>query len=250
MSTVTEIAPDVYRLSVYVPEINLEFSHFLVKDDEPLLYHTGLRGMFPVVKEAVARVMDPAKIRWIGFSHFESDECGALNQWLETAPQAEPVCGMLGALVSVNDFSNRPARAMQNGERLETGRYRFRYCRTAHVPHGWDAGVMYEEKEGTLFCSDLFHQWGEMDPLTESDILGRARQTLVEGQAGPFANYVPYTWETGQVLNGLAELKPKTLAVMHGSSFRGDCERALRELAVVFREVLGEAETSAGAVAR
>ncbi|MGE5648381.1 MAG: MBL fold metallo-hydrolase [Acidobacteriota bacterium] len=243
--SVTEIAADVYRLSVYVPEIDLQFNHFLVRDEEPLLYHAGLRATFPAVREAVAQVMDPAKIRWIGFSHFESDECGSLNQWLEIAPQAQAVCGVLGALVSLNDFANRAPRAMNDGETLTTGRRRFRYCRTAHVPHGWDAGVMFEETDRTLFCSDLFHQWGDVEPVTESDILGRARKTLVDGQAGPFAGYVPYTHETGRVLHGLADLKPATLATMHGSSFRGDGEAALRDLAVIFKEVLGPPEAAA-----
>jgi flavorubredoxin len=247
MATVTEIAPDVFRISVYAPEFDMQFNHFLVRDDEPLLYHTGTRAMFPAVRETVGRVVDPASIRWIGFSHFESDECGALNHWLEVAPRAQPVCGLVGALVSVNDFSNRPARVMQDGETLPTGRYRFRFCRTAHVPHGWDAGVMYEETSRTLFCSDLFHHNGQVEPLTESDVVGRTRETLLAIQHSPFSGYVPYTGQTGNVLHGLADLQPTTLAIMHGSSFRGDGEAALRSLAVVFREVLGSAEPTAAA---
>jgi flavorubredoxin len=235
----TEIAPDVFRVSVFVQEINLEFSHFLVKDDEPLLFHAGLRGMFPIVREQVARVIDPAKIRHIGFSHFESDECGALNQWLEVAPNAVPVCGMVGALVSVNDFSNRPARALTSEEPLETGSRRFRFIPTPHVPHGWDAGVLFEETDRTLFCSDLFHQWGHMAPQTDKDILGSCRDALVFAESGPFANYVPYTHNTGRVLETLAGCDPKTLAVMHGSSYHGDGARALRDLSGVMREVLG-----------
>src|SRR2546423_306246 len=127
MVNVAEVAPDVYRISIYVPEINLQFNHFLVKDDEPLLFHAGLRGMFPLVREAVARLIDPAAIRHIGFSHFESDECGALNHWLEIAPHAEPVCGLVGALVSVNDFSIRPARTLTRDDTFSTGKYRFRF---------------------------------------------------------------------------------------------------------------------------
>src|SRR5678815_1450383 len=127
---VTEIAPDLYRISVFVPEINLQFNHFLVRDDEPLLFHTGLRRMFPLVEEGVRKVIDPAKLRWISFSHFESDECGALNQWLDRAPKAEPVCGLIGALLSVNDFSNKPATYMGPGETFSTGRYRFRFIPT------------------------------------------------------------------------------------------------------------------------
>jgi flavorubredoxin len=242
MTKVNEVAPDIYRLSVYVPEINLEFSHFLIRDDEPLLFHTGLRRVFPELREAVARVIDPATIRHIGFSHFESDECGSLNDWLGLAPRAEPVCGLVGAMVSINDFSIRPARALTRDDTFSTGKYRFRFLPTPHVPHGWDAGLLLEETRRTLFCSDLFHQWGEREPLTRESIIGRAREALVQTQAGPFANYVPYTHHTGAVLEGLAAWQPRTLATMHGSSFEGDGARALRELATVMRDVLGPAE--------
>ncbi|HCC57872.1 MAG TPA: MBL fold metallo-hydrolase [Solibacterales bacterium] len=239
MAHITEIAPDVYRISVFVPPINLEFSHFLVKDDEPLLFHAGLRGMFPLLREAVASLIDPAKLRHIGFSHFESDECGGLNQWLELAPQAAPVCGLIGAMVSVNDFSIRPARSLTRDETLSTGKYRFRFLPTPHVPHGWDAGVLFEETQRTLFCSDLFHQWGEREPLTHDSIIERSREALQQAEAGPFANYVPYTHHTGRVLRGLAEHQPRTLATMHGSCYSGDGAPALRDLAGVMHEVLG-----------
>lgn len=239
MPHVDEIAPDVYRVSVYVPEINLQFNHFLVRDDEPLLFHTGLRRMFPIVREAVSQLIDPAKIRHIGFSHFESDECGALNAWLEVAPNSEPVCGLVGALVSVNDFSDRPARVLTRNDTFTTGKYRFRFIPTPHVPHGWDAGVMLEETRGTLFCSDLFHQWGEREPLTRDSIIERAREALLQSEAGPFANYVPYTHHTGRILEELADLNPRTLATMHGSSFEGDAASQIRQLVPVMREVLG-----------
>jgi flavorubredoxin len=241
MATINEIAPDVYQITQYVPEIRLGFNHFLVKDDAPLLFHAGLRAMYPAVLEAVARVIDPSKLRYIGFSHFESDECGALNQWLEAAPAAEPVCGLVGALVSVNDFSNRPARALLSADVLETGKYKFRFIPTPHVPHGWDAGVMFEETQRTLFCSDLFHQWEEREPLTQSSVTDRARAALIEAQSGPFAGYVPYTHHTGRVLDGLAAERPRTLAIMHGSSYSGDGGAAISELAVVMRDVLGPA---------
>jgi flavorubredoxin len=247
MTSITEIAADVYRISVFVPEINLEFSHFLVRDDEPLLFHAGLRHMFPELREAVATLMDVSKIRHIGFSHFESDECGGLNQWLELASAAQPVCGLVGAMVSVNDFAVRPARALTADDVLETGRYRFRFIPTPHVPHGWDAGVLFEETEATLFCSDLFHQWGQREPATTNSIIERCRGALVEAEAGPFANYVPYTHHTGRVLESLAQRKPKTLATMHGSTYYGDGAQALRDLAGVMREVLGpraEGETT------
>lgn len=239
MVSTTEIAGDIFRISVFVPEINLEFSHFLVRDDEPLLFHAGLRGMFPVVREQLSRLIDPSKIRHVGFSHFESDECGALNEWLQVAAEAQPVCGLVGALVSVNDFSLRPAKVLTRDDVLSTGRYRFRFVPTPHVPHGWDAGVLFEESERTLFCSDLFHQWGHREPATDDSILERCKDALVQAEAGPFANYVPYTHHTGRVLEGLAQYGPKTLAVMHGSSYYGDGTQALRDLATVMRDVLG-----------
>ncbi|MBD2341557.1 MBL fold metallo-hydrolase [Calothrix sp. FACHB-156] len=238
MMTVTEIAPDLYRISTYVPEIDLQFNQFLIQDDEPLLFHTGHRAMFPLIRDAVARIIDPSTIRWLGFSHFEADECGSLNEWLEIAPTAEPVCSMVGALVSINDFATRPAKGMADGEVLHTGKYRFRLLHTPHVPHCWDAGLLFEEVTKTLLCSDLFHQNGDVESLTESSIMERVRQTLVDYQAGPFANYMPYTQHTEQTLHRLADLQPKTIAAMHGSSFIGDGKCALRDLATVMREVL------------
>lgn len=235
---VSEIAPDVYRICTYIPEIDLQFNQFLVKDEEPLLFHTGMKSLFPLVRESVATVIDPAKIRWISFSHFEADECGSLNEWLEIAPGSHPVCSTIGALVSVNDFAQRPAKTMNDGDVLATGRYRFRFIQTPHVPHCWDAGLMFEETNGTLLCSDLFHQLGDVEPLTESDVIDRARKTLVEYQAGPFANYMPYTRNTDRIMQKLAALKPRTIAPMHGSAYAGDGERAIRDVAVVMREVL------------
>ena len=239
MTVVNEIAPDVYRISTYFPEMDLQFSQFLIKDEEPLLFHTGMKALFPLVREGVATVMDPSKIRWISFSHFEADECGALNEWLQIAPAAEPVCSMVGALVSVNDFAQRPAKGMTDGEVLTTGKNRFRFLHTPHVPHCWEAGVMFEETNATLLCSDLFHQNGNVEPVTESDVIDRARKTLVEYQAGPFANYMPYTKHTDTIMQRLAALKPRTVVPMHGSAYAGDGERAIRDLAVVMREVLG-----------
>lgn len=239
MTQIAEIAPDVYRISVFVPEINLQFNHFLVRDDEPLLFHTGLRAMFPLLRDAVAQLIDPGALRHIGFGHFESDECGALNEWLAIAPRVEAVCGLIGATVNINDFALRPARALTPEQSFDTGKHRFRFIPTPHVPHGWDAGVMIEETRRTLFCSDLFHQWGEHEPLTTGDIIGRARDALLQSEAGPFANYIPYTHNTGRILASLAGEAPATLATMHGSSYSGDCAQALRDLAVVMKEVLG-----------
>jgi flavorubredoxin len=174
MSVVTEIGPDLYRISVYVPQFDLQFNHFLVKDDEPLRT-TRDEGDGWTGAGGVAKVMDPSRIRWISFSHFESDECGGLNQWLELAPAATPVCGVLGAMINVNDFAIRPASGLADGEVLPTGKYRFRLCRTPHLPHGWDASVLFEETTKTLLCSDLFHQVGDVEPLTASDVVGIAR---------------------------------------------------------------------------
>lgn len=237
---VTEIVPDLYAISIYVQEFNLRFNHFLIKDEEPLLFHTGMRQMFPSVREAVARIIDPSTLRWISFSHFEADECGALNEWLGVAPQAEPVCGLVGALVSVNDFSLRPARVLAHDEILKTGKFRVRLRQTPHVPHNWEASLLFEEVTRTLLCSDLFTHTGDVEAATESDIVGRAKASLIEDQKGPFANAYPYTPLTDPILHGLADLRPKQLAVMHGSAFVGDGEQALRDLAIIMREVLGQ----------
>jgi flavorubredoxin len=239
---VTEIAPDLYRVSGFVPEFNLQFNHFLVNDEEPLLFHTGLKAMFPLVREGVSRVIDPETIRWIAFSHTESDECGALPEWLAVAPDAEPVCSQLGALVNA-DFTSavRQARGMEDDEVLETGKYRFRFCRTAQIPHGWDAGVLFEETNRTLLCSDLMHQNGDCEPLTEADVIERARVSLKEYEAGVLADYVPYTSRTAGIMERLAALEPRTLAAMHGSTFVGDGAQALRDLNLVLREIFGEA---------
>jgi len=239
MAVTTEIAPNVYRISIFAAWGNLQFNHFLIKDDEPLLFHTGLRGMHAEIREAVSKLIKLSGLRHISFSHFESDECGALNEWLAVAPKADVVCGQVGALVSVNDFIGREARALADGETFSTGRYRFRYCQTPHLPHGWDAGVLYEETQKTLLCSDLFHQSGDVEPLASSDVVGRSYQSMKEYQAGILAEYAPYTPLTSSNLAKLSALQPKTLAIMHGSSFTGDCAQAFRDLDRAFREVFG-----------
>jgi flavorubredoxin len=240
MADITEIAPDVYRICFYLPQIDLQFSQFLIKDDEPVLFHTLMRGMFPQTREAVAKLISPEKLRWISFSHFEADECGALNEWLAIAPHAQAVCSPLAALVNINDFANRPARQLTAQETLCTGRYRFRYINTPQLPHGWDAGVMFEETSQSLFCSDILHQHGQCDALTTSDVLGRVRQTLTAYQASPLlAGYQPFTPQTGRTLEQLAQLAPQRLVTMHGSVYEGDGATALRGLAEVMRDVLG-----------
>ena len=235
---ITEIGPDHYLLSLYEPQFNLRFNHFLIKDEEPLLFHTGMKRMFPLLRDAVARLMDPALIRWISFSHYEADECGALNEWLQLAPQATALCGLVGALVSVNDMAIRPARSMAQDEVLEIGRSRVRFRQTPHVPHNWEAGLLFEEASRTLLCSDLLTHEGDVEPVTESDIIERARRSLIEAQKGPFADAYPYTASTGPILEGLAELQPVRLALMHGSVFVGNGSRVLREWASTMRQVL------------
>ncbi|MCC5636932.1 hypothetical protein LC593_13890 [Nostoc sp. CHAB 5844] len=238
MTTITEIAPDIYRISTYEPKIDLQFIQFLVKDEEPLLFHTGLKGMFPIVKEAVAKIIDPSQIRWISFSHFEADECGSLNEWLSIASNAQTVCSQVAAFVSVDDFAIRPSKSLQHNEILNTGKYSFQFQNTPQVPHGWDAGLLFETTNKTLFCSDLFHQFGDLEPITESDVIERFRQTIAGYEASPFSNYIPYTTHTEGILQELAALQPKTLATMHGTTFVGDGEQALKDLAVVLREEL------------
>lgn len=240
MTSVSEIAPDLYRIATYVPEINLQFNQFLVRDEQPLLFHTGMRGLFPLVKDAVSRILDPATIRWIGFSHFEADECGSLREWQLLAPEASAVCSFVGKVVSVDDVvAARPAQPLDDGDQIGTGKYRFRFLRTPHVPHCWEAGLLFEETHRTLLCSDLFHQNGDVEPLTSSDVVGRFRQTLVAYEKSPFASYMPYTPHTAQILDRLSRLKPKTLATMHGSAFAGDGEQAIKNLAAAIKDVLG-----------
>ncbi len=234
MTKITEIAPDIFRISTFFEAFNIQFCQFLVRGDEPLLFHTGMRGIFPVVKDAVASLMDPSKLRWLGFSHFEADECGALNEWMSIAPNAVPVCSLVGKMVSVDDFvGNDRSKGMTDGEVLDTGSHRFRFIATPHVPHCWEAGFMFEETNDVLFCSDLFHQNGDTEPLTTSDVVESARDTIVEYQNGPLANYMPYTKSTDGELKRLAELKPKVLAAMHGSAFEGDGAQALNDYALM-----------------
>jgi len=240
VTTVTEVGADIFKITTFVKEIDLQFSQFLVRDDESFLFHTGLRAMFPLVRDAVAKVLPPASVRWVGFSHFEADECGSLNEWLAAAPRAQAACGFVGAMVSVNDFASRPARALQPDEVVATGKRRLRFLRTPHVPHCWEAGLFFEETTRTLFCSDLLHQMGDVEAKTTVDVIGRARETLVGYEKTPFAEYLPYTHKTDGILRRLADLRPERLATMHGATFEGDGSRALRDLAGVYREVLGE----------
>ncbi len=239
-TNVTEIAKDTFRLSTFHPDFGIQFNQFLVNDDEPFLMHTGMKGMFHNTFGGVQTIMDPKKLRWIGFSHFESDECGALNEWLAAAPKAQAACSLVGAMVSVNDFATRPARPLEDGEVLETGRHRLRFLATPHFPHGWDAGLFFDETEQTLFCSDMFFQPGDPEPLIESGIVESATVAIRENLKGPLAHDIPYTPYTASTLQRLAELRPRHLAVMHGSSYKGDGAAAITGLASVIQALLGK----------
>lgn len=240
MTTVSEIAPDLFRISTFVPDFNLQFNQFLVRDEEPLLCHTGPRAMFAEVRDAVATLLDPAKVKWIGFSHLEADECGALREWQHLAQESMAVCSLVGKLVSIDDYmAVRPALGMKDGDVINTGKYRVQFLHTPHVPHCWEAGLLLEETQRTLLCSDLFHQSGDVEPATHLDVLGRCRQVLVEYQQGPLANYMPYSTLTKPTLHRLAWLQSKNLATMPGSVYIGDGARTLRDLATMFKDVLG-----------
>jgi flavorubredoxin len=225
-----EIADRIFRISTFVPEIDaplgLAFNQFLILGDEPLLFHTGLRKMFPAVREAVARVTPPEGLRWISFGHVEADECGSMNEWLATAPLAEVVHGQIACGVSLNDMADRPPRMLQNGEVIELGSgKRVRYIDTPHTPHGWEAGVVFEESTGTLLCGDLFTQHGDGPALTESDVVGPAIASE------DIVGYSALNPNMGDTIRGLASLAPRTLALMHGPSFGGDGAAALHALA-------------------
>jgi flavorubredoxin len=235
---VSEIAPRTYRLSTFLPDFGIQFNQILIDDDEPFMMHTGFRSMFAAVRKGVAKVMDPGKLRWIGFSHFESDECGAMNDWLGVAPKAQAVASQVAAMVNLGDFTIRPSRGLADGEVLATGKKRIRFLATPHLPHGWDAGLFFEETEKVLLCSDLFFQPSDPEPLIESGIAGRARAAIEANLVGPLAHDLPYTAATEPTMRRLADLSPKVLATMHGSSFRGDCKAAILDLAKTYREVL------------
>ena len=239
MTTVTEIAADVFRISTLVPEFDLQFNQFLIRDDEPLLYHTGMRSLFPLVKDAVATLINPADLRWVGFSHFEPDECGSLNEWLEIAPSAQAITSEVGAMVFIGDFASRAPHALANDAALSTGTHRFRFRHTPHFPHGWDASMLFDETSGVLFCSDLFHQAGDVEAMTESSVIERFRSTLLSYEQGPLASYMPYTPNTERYASELAQLNPSACATMHGSTYVGDGAEALMELVTVVQEVFG-----------
>ena len=229
-TSVHEIADRIYRIStpVAIPDGpgGFTFNQYLVAAEQPLLFHTGPRRMFPLIRDAVQRVLPVERLRYIGLSHFEADECGSLNEWLAVAPTAEPVCGRIAAMVSVNDVADRPARALADGEVLPLGTHELQWFDTPHLPHAWECGLLLETRTRTLFCGDLFTQGGaEHPPLTESDILGPS-----EDFREPM-DYYAHARNTRSILEHLAAAKPTTLACMHGSAWRGDGAQLLRALA-------------------
>lgn len=229
-TNVHEIAEGIYRIStpVALPEAGaFSFNQYLIDGDEPLLFHTGLRQLFPLVHEAVATVMPVARLRHVAFSHVEADECGSLNQWLAAAPQAVPLCGTVAALVSIGDLADRAPRALADGEVVALGRHAVRWFDAPHLPHAWECGFLMEERTGTLLCGDLFTQPGDGLPaITEADILGPSeafRHAM---------DYFSHSTHAGALLEKLAGTHASTLACMHGSAWRGDGAALLRALAV------------------
>lgn len=228
-TTIDEIAEGIYRLSTWVsdvaPPAGFTFNQFLVDADEPLLFHAGHRQMFPQLAEAVGRIRPVEDLRWITFGHVEADECGGMNKWLAAAPRAEIAHGALGCDVSLNDLCDRTPRALSNGEVIDLGGKRVRHIDTPHVPHGWEARVLYEETTGTLFCGDLFTHFGNGASLVSSDVV----EPAIEAER--LFHAMTMAPNTDAVLSELADLQPTTLALMHGSSFKGDGAAALRTLA-------------------
>jgi flavorubredoxin len=235
---VDEIAERIYRLSTFVPDIGptgFTFNQFLIDADEPALFHTGPRAMFPLVSEAIASVMPLERLRWITFGHLEADECGAMNLFLAAAPDAQVAHTAMGCLVSINDLADRPPTPMAPDSTIDLGGRRLRNIDTPHVPHGWDAHVLYEETTRTLFCGDLFSQVGDEPALTTNDVVEAAAQA--ENMFGATC----LTPQTAPTIRRLAELNPATLAIMHGSSYNGDTGQALIALADDYEQRLGQA---------
>jgi flavorubredoxin len=226
-TNINEIADRIYRISTPVEVMpgGFTFNQFLIVDEVPLLLHTGLCRLFPLVREAVARVIPPENLRYIAFSHFEADECGSLNDWLAVAPNAAPLCGKLAAMLSVNDIAIRPAKELADGEILSLGQSTVRWFDTPHLPHGWECGYMMEERTRTLFCGDLFTQpGGNVPAITEGDILGPSEALRAR------LDYYAYARNSPALFEKLAAAKPAVLACMHGSAWRGDGAALLREL--------------------
>jgi flavorubredoxin len=234
-TTTDEIAAGVFLFSTFVPEANIMFNQFLVRAEEPLLFHTGLRALFPLVSGAVGRVVLLDRLRWITFGHVEADECGAMNEFLAAAPNATVAHGAIACMVQVNDLADRAPRPLAAGEVLDLGDRKVRNIDTPHIPHGWDAHVLYEEHTRTLFCGDLFTRFGESSVTTTDDIV----EVALEAES--FGAPTALTPSTAPAIRGLAELDIETLALMHGPAYAGDCTKALLELADGYAQMLAAA---------
>ncbi len=222
-TTIHEIEDGIYRISVPVPEADFSYNQFLIVDDEPLLFHTGLRAQFPLVSDAIRKVMPLERLRYVAFSHFESDECGALNLFLAAAPEAVPVASRVAVLTSLTDFAERAPRALADHERLTLGRRTVEWLDTPHLPHGWETGYLYESSTRTLFCGDLFTHGGAKAPaLIESDLLVPAEEFRIGfSTMTGLPDAYGFTRDAQTYIEKLAATNPRTLAVMHGSSWRG-----------------------------
>jgi flavorubredoxin len=230
-TTIDEVGDGIYRIATYVPDANLSFNQILIDADEPMLFHLGMRALFPAVSEAVATVVPLDRLRWLSFGHVEADECGSMNQWLAAAPNAQVTFGGLGCIVSVNDLADRPPVPLEDQQVIDLGGKRLRYLATPHVPHGWDAGVLFEETTSTLLCGDLFTQGGERPATTEDSPMGGAIE------AETLFGYTAGAPQTASVIESLADLGPNTLALMHGSTHHGPGDVWLRELADYYRSL-------------
>jgi len=228
---IDEVADRIYRVSTYIPEADFSFNQYLVAADEPLLFHTGLRALFPVVSDAVATVTPLDRLRWITFGHVEGDESGSMNQWLAVSPNATVAHGAMGCMVQVNDLADRPPRPLADGEVIDLGSHRVRNIDTPHVPHAWDAHVLYEETTGTLFVGDLFTAGGRHEVSTDNDIVEPAMA------AEQVFRSTALTPATAPTIRSLTKLAPKTLALMHGPAFTGDGAKALDALADAYAEL-------------
>jgi flavorubredoxin len=226
-TSIDEIADGIYRISTPLTVVpgGFSFNQYLIVDDEPLLFHTGLRRSFPLVCEAIDAVLPTERLRHVAFSHYEADECGALNDFLGTAPDAAPLCGEIAALVSVDDAADRAPRALADGEAVSLGRRRVRWFATPHLPHAWECGFLFEETTRTLLCGDLFTQGGAAHPpVTETDILAPSEAFRAQ------LDYFSHTKNAAAMIERLAATQPTTLACMHGPAWRGDGGQLLRAL--------------------
>ena len=251
LTTLDEIADGFYRISTFVPQVGPDgftFNQFLVDAEEPLLYHTGMKGLFPLVSQEVARVRPLEQLRWIAFAHVEADECGAIEQFLAAAPNAQVAHGATGCMVSLNDMLSRPPRPLADGETVDLGgkevrTRRVRHLATPHVPHNWESQVLFEETTGTLLCGDLFTQAGNPEAVTSDNLIDAAIAAEHTFHATSLAPAVPAT------LRRLAQLQPGTLAIMHGGSYRGDGGAALRALADAYESEFPVTRMATGSAA-